>query len=173
MKEIEKEKKQLEDKIKELEARLAKKEELSTHDWKLVEAIWPNKFRDKSTENCFIDEDEEKFHKYIGKIGEEATSITYKVVDTRTGAVMCKKVLKVDPTNPPSIQDVKNIIKEIEVLVRINHPCICNSLFINTYEVVKDSNVLVRILFIKQNWSTLDSSEFTNACQNIHSLRTQ
>ena len=63
------------------------------------------------------------------------------MIDTRTETVMCKKVLKVDPKNPPSIKDVKNIIKEFEILVRINHPCICNALFINTQETVIDANI--------------------------------
>ena len=107
----------------------------------LAESIWSLHKATKNTENCFIDAEEEQFHEYIEKVGEGATSITYKIIDTRTDTFMCKKVLKVDPKNPPTMKDVKNIMKEFEILVRINHPCICKALFINTQEVVKDANI--------------------------------
>ena len=47
------------------------------------------------TKNFFIDDEEEKHHKVVSKIGEGATSITYKVIDTKTDQVICKKILKI------------------------------------------------------------------------------
>lgn len=51
---------------------------------------------------------------------------------------MCKKVLKVKP-NTTTFNDLKNIMKEFDVLHRINHPCICKALAINTQEKIEDS----------------------------------
>ena len=107
----------------------------------IAESIWFYQNQSKNIDNCFVDDDDEKFHQYIDKIGEGATSITYKIIDTRTNQFMCKKVLKVDPKNPLGIKDVKNIIKEFEILNKINHPCICTAYYINTQETVKDTNV--------------------------------
>lgn len=52
-----------------------------------------------------------------------------------------KKFLKLIKKNPPTMKDVKNIIKKFEVLNQINHPCICTAYYINTQETVKDANI--------------------------------
>ena len=54
---------------------------------------------------------------------------------------MCKKIFKFDPSSPPDFKNAKNAMKEFEILYKINHPCICKSLFINMQEVIKDANV--------------------------------
>ncbi|KAK8895273.1 hypothetical protein M9Y10_023717 [Tritrichomonas musculus] len=88
--------------------------------------------------NIFIGEDGEKFIKEVEKIGEGGTSIAYKVVDSRSGRTMCKKVLKT-VEGVTTFKDLQNAVKEFEVLHLISHPCICESIWINTSSKVKDS----------------------------------
>ena len=67
---------------------------------------------DLSTLN--IDENEEKHHQIIKKLGEGATAITYKIIDTRTNEVMCKKILKI--IQNPTFKDQNQAMKEIQIL---------------------------------------------------------
>ena len=48
----------------------------------------------QDTEQVFIDSKEKEFHRVVCKIGEGSTSEAFKVVDTRSGCAMCKKILK-------------------------------------------------------------------------------
>lgn len=94
-----------------------------------------------SFEKCVFDEEDEKFHQVLSRIGEGATSIAYKIFDQRTGQVMCKKVLKIVNNDRLAFKALQNSIKEFEVLSHLNHPCICRAIGINTSEFVKDTNV--------------------------------
>ncbi|KAK8840116.1 MAPK-activated protein kinase Srk1 [Tritrichomonas musculus] len=70
-----------------------------------------------------MSEEDEENKKVIKKIGEGATSIAYKVIDTQTSQEMCKKVIKsVDESE--SFKKLKNSMKEIETLSNIEHPSI-------------------------------------------------
>lgn len=91
-----------------------------------------------SKDNYIIDESDEESHKVVLKIGEGATSVTYKVIDTKTSIFMCKKILK---ESSSSFNDLKNAIKEFEVLYSLNHPCICRAIGMNTSEKLRDSNI--------------------------------
>ena len=89
-----------------------------------------------SADNFFIDEStEDEFIRVIGKIGEGATSIAYKCIDTRTKQPLCKKVLKYN-SEQINMKDAQNAMKEFQVLHDIDHPCICKSFYINTEEPI-------------------------------------
>ena len=77
----------------------------------LAESIWSFQKESKNTENFFVDE-KERFDKCIQKVGK----------------ALCKKVLKVDPNCPLTIKNVMEITKEFEIIVQVNHLCICNAL---------------------------------------------
>ena len=70
------------------------------------------------------------------KIGEGASSKVYKVKDTRTGQVFCKKVIK-ESREEELFKTLKNSVKEIEISLRIRHPCICECLGYNLEEEMK------------------------------------
>lgn len=93
------------------------------------------------SENCFIGQDDEEHHQIISKIGEGATSIAYKVIDKRTGRIMCKKILKIEENQDSAFKAVQNALKEFQVLYGLHHPCICGAIGINTSEVVLDANI--------------------------------
>ena len=95
----------------------------------------------KEPVNYFIDENDEKHHKVLSKIGEGATSITYKVFDARNKKIMCKKIIKVLSKAESSFKVMQNSIKEFEVLWMLDHPCICRAIGINTSETVNDPNI--------------------------------
>lgn len=87
--------------------------------------------------NYFIDSSiEDEFISILGQIGEGATSVVYKCIDTRTKQPLCKKVLKYNK-GQTTIKDVQNAMKEFQVLHNINHPCICKSFYINTAEPIE------------------------------------
>ena len=89
-----------------------------------------------SADNFFIDEwTEDEFIHNVGKIGEGATSIAYKCIDTSTNQTICKKVLKYK-NEQTNIKDAQNAMKEFQVLHDIDHPCICKSFYINTEEPI-------------------------------------
>lgn len=92
----------------------------------------------KSDEKYYIDNEEEK-EIYIdaGKIGEGASSITYKVIDKRTNVPYCKKVLKF---NNGEIEDAKRAMNEFHVMHELSHPCICKSIYINIIEPLEILN---------------------------------
>lgn len=69
----------------------------------------------KLEENYFVGEDDETNFESQGKIGEGATAITYKVIDKRSNAPLCKKVIKISK-NQSTIKDAQNALKEFEVL---------------------------------------------------------
>lgn len=96
------------------------------------------KVKKSNTEtNFFVDSEEEsEFHTEPIKIGEGATSITYKIFDKRTKTPICKKVLKYKE-GQTTIIDAQNALKEFEVLYRISHPCICKAVGINTAEKIE------------------------------------
>ena len=62
---------------------------------------------DISFEKCVFDEEDEKFHQVLSRIGEGATSIAYKIFDQRTGQVMCKKVLKMVNNDRIQLKNLK------------------------------------------------------------------
>ena len=139
------------DRIRYLESRLSKYEDVIPFDPNAMSTEKHEKNDDES--DIIEDEEEERFHKHkdkflffgegeeshqkvICKIGEGATSIAYKVVDERTKEVMCKKVFKVD-TKRTTIKDLQNIMKEYEILTQIHHPCICECIAMNPSEKVE------------------------------------
>ncbi|KAK8843865.1 hypothetical protein M9Y10_024941 [Tritrichomonas musculus] len=112
--------------------------------------------------NYFIDEDEEKkFHTNIGQIGDGSTSVTYKIVDTRSNIPMCKKVIKYR-NGQTTIKDAQNALKEFNVLYSIDHPCICRSLYLNIAEPIdivvngKKQTVTTIALFLEFEEYTLN-----------------
>ena len=80
-----------------------------------------------------IGPDDEEFQEVVSKIGEGATSKVFKVVDKRTGKVMCKKVIK-ECNDDTAFKTLQNSLKEIETVQSIHHPCICESLGYNLQE---------------------------------------
>ena len=94
--------------------------------------------RERKAAIFFGDEDEEH-QKVLKKIGEGATSVAYKVIDDRTSEVICKKVLKnVDDENV--FKKLQNSMKEIETLLGIDHPCICQAIGFNLREKVQPND---------------------------------
>ena len=91
--------------------------------------------KNKSNAEVFIGPEDEKFHKVVRKIGEGATCDVYKVIDMRTGRVMCKKIIKANHEEE-MFNVMKNALKEIEVLLSINHPCICKAIGYNMQEEI-------------------------------------
>ncbi|KAK8837408.1 hypothetical protein M9Y10_036842 [Tritrichomonas musculus] len=85
--------------------------------------------------HSFVGADDEEFHRVVGKIGEGATSEVYKVIDERTGEVICKKVVK-DCGDENAFKTLKNSLKELEVGMNAHHPCICEALGYNTNEAL-------------------------------------
>ena len=85
--------------------------------------------------HSFVGADDEEFHRVVGKIGEGATSEVYKVIDERTGEVICKKVVK-DCGDENAFKTLKNSLKELEVGMNVHHPCICEALGYNTNEAL-------------------------------------
>lgn len=116
--------------IKDLKNQLKEKE-------KLIASYFSPEAKNRKEDNYIIGADIEETHKILGKIGEGATSITYKVIDINTQKIMCKKILKI--TNNSTFQDQFNATKEFEVLYTINHPCICHAFGYNPTEPVQDS----------------------------------
>lgn len=106
--------------------------------------------------NYFIDEEDEKFHKFIRNIGEGTKSKLTLIFDTRTQKIMCKKVLKVSE-NINDFRDLKSALREFEVLHFIHHPCICHAIGINISEIIRDekgnemSTVALFMEFIELN----------------------
>ena len=67
-------------------------------------------------------DDNEKHQEIQTQIGKGASSISYKVIDTRDSHVMCKKILKTEDTTS---NFTESLIKESKVLHQIDQPCIC------------------------------------------------
>lgn len=88
--------------------------------------------------NYYIGQESEEYLKVIRKIGEGATSITFKVFDSRTQQMMCKKVLKTG--SKTTFKNLQDAMKEFDILHSIYHPCICRAIGINTQEVVNTEN---------------------------------
>lgn len=100
----------------------------------------------RSKDNIFIGEDNQKYYKKIDDIGEGRRSIAYKIIDTRTNEILCKKVVKIQDDST-SFKNIKNAIKEFEVLHSIKHPCICSAFAINPAEPF--SNVTTVSLYLE------------------------
>ena len=101
----------------------------------------------EEAENFFIDNSTERqFIKTCGRIGEGATSVTYKCYDCRTRRPLCKKVLKYN-NGTMTIKDAQNALKEFEVLHRINHKCICKSVYANMSDELE---VVVIFIFLTE-----------------------
>lgn len=98
----------------------------------------------KKTDNYFIDSEIEKNHEVISKISEGATSITYKVIDNQNNKIICKKIFKFVDNASLSFKILQDSIKGFEILVRLNHPCICRAIGINTSEVITDPNITAK-----------------------------
>lgn len=86
--------------------------------------------------DCEIDGQSE-YYTNQGSIGQGATCITYKIVDTRTQLPICKKVIKYrgDQT---TVKDIQRVRKEFEVLYKLRHPCICQAYGINMHEPISE-----------------------------------
>ncbi|KAK8888329.1 hypothetical protein M9Y10_039396 [Tritrichomonas musculus] len=96
------------------------------------------KEKKNENQNIFIDDEDESHHRFISKIGEGATSTTYKVINELTGEELCKKVLKAEE-GKTTFKDVQNIYKEFEVLVRMSHPSICKCIGMNPQEKLNNN----------------------------------
>lgn len=66
------------------------------------------------------------------------------MIDTRTGQIFCKKVIK-ECREEELFQTLKNSIKEIEITHQIRHPCICECLGYNLEEAMKKNFFLYAI----------------------------
>lgn len=108
--------------------------------------------------NYFIDAQEEKNHVFIEKMCKNEISICTKIIDIVKNLVMCKKVLFPEEE---AFQHVQNAIKEFELLLSIDHPCICKTYGINTAEEIKDedgNDMTTIALFLE--YLDLDLNEF-------------
>ncbi|KAK8884318.1 hypothetical protein M9Y10_043426 [Tritrichomonas musculus] len=116
-----------------------KKCDLKHLNKEFLSAIYPS-FQSDENSNFFIDNStESKFFQKLGQIGEDATSVTYKVIDIRTKQPLCKKVIKYNNGNT-TIKDAQNALKEFQVMHAINYPCICKSIYINTADELEIIN---------------------------------
>ena len=97
--------------------------------------------KDPMTNDEFIIDLEEERNTYenAGKIGEGATSITYKLINKRTKKPLCKKVIKYK-NGEATFKDAQRALSEFEVMHHMTHPCICKAFFINPSEPVDESN---------------------------------
>ena len=83
--------------------------------------------------DSIVGPEDEEFQEVVSKIGEGATSEVFKVIDKRTGEVMCKKVIK-ECDESVAFKTLQNSVKEIETVQSIHHPCICESFGYNMQE---------------------------------------
>ena len=86
-----------------------------------------------SNEHAFAGPEDEEFQEVVKTIGEGATSEVFKVVDNRTGEVVCKKVIK-ETDDDNSFKTLQNTMKEICTLQSVRHPCICETFGYNMQE---------------------------------------
>ncbi len=83
--------------------------------------------------NFFIGEDDEQFHVLVEKIKQNQFFLYQKIIDIRNRRVMCKKVLIPEEE---TFKHVQNAMKEFELLLTIDHPCICKIFGVNTCEII-------------------------------------
>ena len=77
---------------------------------------------------------------------------TKSLIDKKNFLLMTKKILKTDETI--QFKDLKNSIKEFEILQHINHPSICKTYGINMQEkVIKGRDDLMTISIFIENFS--------------------
>ncbi|KAK8898306.1 hypothetical protein M9Y10_000589 [Tritrichomonas musculus] len=86
----------------------------------------------------FVGPEDEEFQEVVGKLGGGATSEVFKVIDKRTGEVMCKKVIK-EVSDEAAFKTLQNSLRELETVCKIEHPCICESLGYNMQEPVQQA----------------------------------
>lgn len=67
----------------------------------------------------FVGPDDEEFHQVVCKIGEGGTRDALKIIDERTGEVICKKVMK-ECREEAAFKTLKNSLKELEAGMRIH-----------------------------------------------------
>lgn len=89
-----------------------------------------NKEPEKNETNYIIGAEDEKHQEIISKVGERATSDVFKVVDDRTGQVMCKKVIK-KVGEESAFKVLQNSMKELDIIIRVRHLCICEGIGYN------------------------------------------
>lgn len=140
----------LKKRIRYLESRLSKYEQVTPFNPKVpdpdsvtnidLETLNDDSLDNKSNDNIFIDDEDEKNFQVIKKIGEGATSIAYKIVDKRTGSILCKKMLKTEDNGDNKFYELKNNFKEFEVLHSINHPCICKAVGVDLQAKVESTD---------------------------------
>ena len=87
--------------------------------------------------NYFIDMEEEKNHVFIENMSKNEISICIKIIDIVKNLVMCKKILLPEEE---AFEHVQNSLKEFELLLSIDHPCICKTYGLNTAEEIKDES---------------------------------
>lgn len=93
---------------------------------------------EKNTEKMyFIDEEDEKYHVFIENISQNQFHHFSKVIDIRNKRVMCKKVLIPEED---AFKHLQNAMKEFDLFLSINHPCICKIYGINTSEVIEKTD---------------------------------
>ena len=92
----------------------------------------------KPERHPFVGPNDEEFHQVVSKIGEGGTRDVYKIIDERTGEVICKKVMK-ECREEAAFKTLKNSLKELEVGMNIRHPCICEAIGYNTHERLPES----------------------------------
>lgn len=96
-----------------------------------------NKASEKNVPNdsssFLINDEEERFHKSLSKLGEGTTSVAFKIIDTRNNKIMCKKFIKVEDGRI-SKKGVQRAVNEFRQIQKIEHPCICSAIGINARE---------------------------------------
>ena len=91
----------------------------------------------KNNKNLFIDEEDEKYHVFVEIIKENQFYILKKVIDIRNKQVMFKKILIREDND---FKHLKNVMKEFEFFLFIDHPCICKIDGVNTNEILKNES---------------------------------
>lgn len=107
----------------------------------------PNSSTKSRSINIIDDDIESRYHINIGKISDGSTSISYKIIDSRTMAPICKKVLKYK-CNQVTIKDAQIALKEYQIINNVSHPCICRIIGISTSEPIESKNKKVKMTSI-------------------------
>ena len=124
------------DYIRSIEKRLRKYEKVIPFDPKNLDlndfTFNENVNKSYQYDRFFIDDDDEKQQKNVSKIGEGNSCVAFKVIDHRTKQVLCKKIIKNNEFD--GFNELKKKIKELEILQKNSHPCICEMICANLQE---------------------------------------
>lgn len=102
-----------------------------------------NSFENTESDKIFIDNEDEKSHQILSKIGEGEFTISFKVYDVKARQLMLKKIIKMILNDDTRFIVLKNTLKEFEILYKLDHPCICKFIGINFLENFNDSGIIL------------------------------